>query len=210
MRTFLSLLVATATLLVGAPSAGAADPLTLTIPNGPMPAATLGSAYGLGITALGGGTRPVTWSVSSGSLPPGLSVIKDWGNSSTMVTGTPTATGTYSFSLRVRDKSGNEVAGSFSITVSGSASAAPLSIANAGSLLVRGDVGRSYSASLLAAGGQQPYTWSIMSGTLPTGLSIAGNQISGKPASAGTWTFVVRVADASGQTAAKLLSIVVF
>ncbi len=210
MRTFLSLLVATATLLIGAPAAGAADPLTLTIPNGPLPAATLGSAYGVGITALGGGTRPVTWSVNSGSLPPGLSVIKDGGGSSTMVTGTPTATGTYSFSLRVRDKSGNEVVGSFSIGVSGPASAAALSITNAGSVLVRGAVGRSYSASLLATGGQQPYTWSVVSGTLPAGLSVSGSQISGKPTAAGTWTFIARVADASGQTATKLLSIVVF
>ncbi len=210
MRTFLSLLIATATLLVGAPSAGAADPLTLTIPNGPLPAATVGSVYGVGITALGGGTRPVTWSVSSGSLPPGVSVIKDWDNSSTVVSGTPTATGIYAFSLRVRDKSGNEVVASYSISVSGGASAAPVSIANAGSVLVRGATGKSYSASLLATGGLQPYTWSVVSGALPPGLSVSGNQISGKPAAAGTWTFTVRVADASGQTAAKLLSIVVF
>ncbi|MCX6522191.1 MAG: putative Ig domain-containing protein [Actinobacteria bacterium] len=207
MRKFLGLLAAAATLLLAAPTtATAAEPLTLTVANGPLPAATLGTQYGLGITAIGGGTRPVTWSVVSGSLPPGLSVIKNWGNSSTMINGTPTRGGAYSFTLRARDKDGNSTTGSFSIQVGSGAGA--LSIANAGSLLVGGRLGQSYTANLFAAGGVAPYTWSI-SGTLPTGLTLAGNQIVGKPDVRGTWTFTLVLTDAQRTSVSKLFSIVI-
>ena len=206
MRKFFGLLAAAALLLLAAPTtATAAEPLTLTVPNGPLPAATLGTQYGLGITALGGGTRPVTWSVVSGSLPPGLSVIKNWGNSSTMINGTPTRTGTYSFTLRARDKDGNSTTGSYSIQVGG---AGALSIANAGSLLVGGRLGQRYTANLFAAGGVAPYTWSI-SGTLPTGLALAGNQIVGTPQARGTWTFTAVLTDAQRTSVSKLFSIVI-
>ena len=206
MRKFLGLLAAAAVLLLAAPTtATAAEPLTLTVASGPLPAATLGTQYGLGITALGGGTRPVTWSVVSGSLPPGLSVIKNWGNSSTMINGTPTRGGTYSFTLRARDKDGNSTTGKYSIQVGG---AAALSIANAGSLLVGGRLGQSYAANLFAAGGVAPYTWSI-SGTLPIGLTLAGNQIVGKPEARGTWTFTAVLTDAQRTSVSKLFSIVI-
>lgn len=206
MRKFLGLLAAAALLLLAAPTtATAAEPLTLAVPNGPLPAATLGTQYGFGITALGGGTRPVTWSVVSGSLPPGLSVIKNWGNSSTMINGTPTRTGTYSFTLRARDKDGNSTTGKYSIQVGG---AAALSIANAGSLLVGGRLGQSYTANLFAAGGVAPYTWSI-AGTLPTGLRLSGNQIVGTPEARGTWTFTAVLTDAQRTSVSKLFSIVI-
>jgi hypothetical protein len=206
-------LIASAALLVAAPTANAADPMTLTTPNGALPAATLGTAYSVGITALGGVTQPVRWNISAGSLPSGLSITTDGAGSSTKITGTPTATGVYSFSLRARDKSGNSVTGSFSITVNGAAvvnGAGALTVTNQGSVLVRGETGRSYATTLFASGGQQPYVWSIVSGTLPAGLQLSGNQISGKPSTAGTSTFTAQVADASGQTATKLFSIVIF
>ncbi len=206
MRKFLGLLAAAAVLLLAAPTtATAAEPLTLTVASGPLPAATLGTQYGLGITALGGGTRPVTWSVVSGSLPPGLSAIKNWGNSSTMISGTPTRTGAYSFTLRARDKSGNSTTGSYSIQVGGDGS---LTIANAGSLLVGGRLGVSYTANLFVTGGVAPYTWSV-SGTLPPGLRVDGNRIIGTPEKRGTWTFTVVLTDAERTTVSKAYSVVI-
>lgn len=207
MRKILALLLAGAALLVSAPVdvAHAADPLTLAVPNGPLPDATLGKAYALGITARGGGTRPVTWTVSSGALPPGLSIIKNWGNSSTMINGTPTRVGSYSFSLRARDKDGNTVTGSFTLRVT---SAGALTIANSGSLLVGGRLGQSYSANLFASGGVPPYTWTI-SGSLPPGLRLTGNVIEGTPQTLGTWTFTATVTDAQRTSVSRLFSIVI-
>ncbi|MFG1691470.1 putative Ig domain-containing protein [Gemmatimonadota bacterium] len=72
-----------------------------------------------------------------------------------------------------------------------------------------GQVGTSYSESLAATGGDGDYTWSISSGTLPGGLSLASSTgvISGTPTTAGTSNFTVQVASGEGQTATKALSI---
>ena len=73
-------------------------------------------------------------------------------------------------------------------------------------------VGTTYSASLSASGGTTPYTWSLASGTLPTGLTLSpGGTISGAPTAAGTSNFTVSVSDSSSpaKTAARALSITV-
>jgi hypothetical protein len=60
-----------------------------------------------------------------------------------------------------------------------------------------------YSTTLAAAGGVQPFTWAIASGTLPPGLSIsAGGVISGTPTVLGTTSFKVSVTDSQTPTAA--------
>src|SRR5215471_15863947 len=65
-----------------------------------------------------------------------------------------------------------------------------------------GTVGTPYSATLTATGGTAPYTWTLLSGSLPPGLSLSGaGVISGTPTTAGTYTFTLKVVDASGQTA---------
>ena len=97
------------------------------------------------------------------------------------------------------------VTGSTGLTVQ----TTPLSITT--SSLPGGTLNVSYSATLAASGGTSPYTWSIASGSLPTGLSLAGGTgvISGTPTAAGTFNFTVRVTDSANpaQTATKALSI---
>jgi hypothetical protein len=69
-----------------------------------------------------------------------------------------------------------------------------------------------YNQSCQAAGGNAPYTWSLVSGALPTGLSLSpGGQISGTPTAVGTSNFTIQVADSSvpAQTATQALSITV-
>jgi hypothetical protein len=73
---------------------------------------------------------------------------------------------------------------------------------------------RNYSATLRASGGVTPYTWSIVSGTLPSGLTLNASSgvISGRPTTRGTWVFTVRVSDSQQPTAAvatKQLSLTV-
>ncbi len=63
--------------------------------------------------------------------------------------------------------------------------------------LPSGTVGAPYSAALAAAGGTAPYTYSLMSGILPAGLTISNGQISGTPAAAGTFLATIQVTDSS-------------
>lgn len=58
-------------------------------------------------------------------------------------------------------------------------------------------VGEPYSAQLPVTGGLRPYSFSLESGRLPTGLSLANGTLSGTPAQVGEASFEVRVADAN-------------
>ena len=73
-----------------------------------------------------------------------------------------------------------------------------------------GTEGVAYSETLAATGGTAPYTWTVASGSLPSGLSLATNgTISGTPSAAGTASFTVRCTDANSQTDTQALQIVV-
>ncbi len=69
-------------------------------------------------------------------------------------------------------------------------------------------INAAYSTTLQAAGGSGSYTWSIISGSLPTGLSLEPSSgiITGTPAVPGTYDFVVQVNDGIS-TASRSLSI---
>ena len=60
-----------------------------------------------------GGTSPFTWSVSAGTLPPGLTL----GASTGLLSGTPTTAGSYSFTVKVTDSSGLSDTEAVSLTV---------------------------------------------------------------------------------------------
>jgi hypothetical protein len=83
-------------------------PLVITTQS--LPAATVGVPYSATLTATGG-IPPYTWTVISGSLPPGLSL-----SSAGVISGTPTTAGTYNFTVQVIDPLGNF--GSISVGVS--------------------------------------------------------------------------------------------
>ena len=73
--------------------------------------ATVGSAYGASLFA-DGGTQPYTWAIVAGALPPGLRL------SGNVISGTPTTAGTFTFTARVSDNSGQQASMVLSITVS--------------------------------------------------------------------------------------------
>ena len=64
------------------------------------------------------------------------------------------------------------------------------------------------SATLAASGGVAPYTWSLLSGPLPPGISVSpAGQVAGTPSTSGAFNFQVRVADSRGTTVNRALSI---
>jgi hypothetical protein len=139
-----------------------------------------------------GGTAPFTWSVASGALPGGLSLGASATNSVT-ISGTPTAQGTFTFTIKIVDSKG-AVATSPSLTIKVSnlviTTASPLPAATGGT---------PYSLQFAATGGTPPYQWSVASvSTLPTGLALsASGLLSGTPTTQGTNTFGVTVTDSS-------------
>lgn len=60
-----------------------------------------------------------------------------------------------------------------------------------------GEVGQSYTHNLAASGGTMPYAYSIVDGTLPAGVSLSAGELSGTPATAGSYTFTIAVVDSS-------------
>lgn len=92
-----------------------AAPLAIT-PE-PWPAATVGSFTNLWIDG-SGGLVPYTWAVTAGALPSGMTLIQDAATGpSVRVGGTPTAEGTYDWTLRLTDVQGATTSRAFSVTV---------------------------------------------------------------------------------------------
>lgn len=175
-----------------------------------LPGVLNGADYSEQVIA-NGGVAPLVFSVSSGSLPPGLNL-----NTNGFITGRTTSDGgTFNFTLTVTDQGSPPLTASQAYTLSVSAAPA-LSVAT--SSLANAAQGTLYNAALAASGGVPPLTWSVSSGSLPPGLSLtaATGQISGTPTTQGSFPFAVQVTDSSllppnnhSQTAQQSLSITV-
>jgi sugar lactone lactonase YvrE len=84
----------------------------------------------------------------------------------------------------------------------------PLTITTGGALLP-GFTGGAYSQDLMASGGASPYTWTLVAGLLPAGLTISGAAITGTPTTAGTFNFTLEVSDALSDTATQQFALTV-
>ena len=90
---------------------GAPPPLTITFPSTCCNAGTVGSGYFQNFFS-SGGVGPFTWTVATGHLPPGVVLT---GNH---LGGTPTAAGTFTFTIKVTDSAGNQATEPGSIMIS--------------------------------------------------------------------------------------------
>ncbi|MCZ6491031.1 MAG: Ig domain-containing protein, partial [Acidobacteria bacterium] len=129
---------------------------------------------------------PTTWTQTGGTLPPGLSMI-----SSGLISGTPTATGSFSFGVSGTDVQGQTSSGTVSIFID-------FNPVITTSSLPSGEVNKPYSVTLSVVGAELPLIgWSIISGSLPPGLTLSSSTgtISGTPSTVGIFTFVVGVTD---------------
>ena len=156
-----------------------------------LPHAQAGVSYTQSLKATGG-TPVYVWSISSGSLPAGLSLDRATG----IVGGIPSAAGSYSFLAHVADSFGSFAEAPFVLVVD----AAQLSLS--AQAPATGNAGSPYQVSLSTAGGVAPYRFALDSGTLPDGLALSDSGVlSGTLIRKGTWTFTVCVTDGSQQTA---------
>lgn len=173
--------------------------LAMTPAAGPLPL-----AYGAPTTvnfSTSGGTAPYNYSIPSGSLPVGMSL-----SSAGVLSGTPTVPGAYNVIIRATDSS--------------TGGTAPYRIDQPYLLLVAvpvisfnptsipdGAVGVAYNASLGAQDGVAPYSYSLLSGSLPIGMTLtSGGVLSGVPRSDGAFSLTVRATDAHGQSASRVFT----
>jgi uncharacterized repeat protein (TIGR03803 family) len=146
-----------------------------------------------------GGTAPLTFSVGSG-LPPGVTLT-----ASGVLSGTPTAVGTFIFTVTVSDARGNNASRAFTLPVYPALTITTKSLAswtvNQGG----------YNQTIGASGGVWPsYTFSQVTGHIPVGLSLSGSGVlSGRPAIAGSYAFTVVVTDRRGETASQSCTIII-
>ena len=164
-----------------------------------LPDGTAGVVYNTQtITASGGtGTLTMTYAITSGAIPPGLTfTVNNNGNNSTLtITGTPTASGEISFTVTASDTNGDQATEDYTLTVNaGIVQLNPTSLPS-------GIVNSAYNQTIVASGGvgALSLTSSLTAGALPAGLSfsIVNNQmtISGTPTNTGSATFTVTGTD---------------
>ena len=183
-------------------AASTSAPLSITTTS--LPNGQVGSPYSATLAATGG-TTPYSWSLTSGTLPAGLSLNASTG----AISGTPTATANATaLTFLLTDSSSPAQTKSVNLTLTIAVSIPPPNITTTS--LPNGQVGSPYSATLAATGGTMPYTWSLTSGTLPTGLSLnaATGAITGTPtATANATALTFKLTDSSSPAQTKSVSL---
>jgi len=130
-----------------------------------LPSGTVSKAYSAAIKASGGCT-PYVWKLVSGNLPAGVAKQISTNTTYLNLYGTPTAAATYYPTISVTGCGGHVSEVSYKIVIqsSGSVAISTLSLPN-------GTLKTPYSAAIKASGGCTPYSWNLLSGSLPTGVS---------------------------------------
>jgi len=171
--------------------------MPLTVSGSALPTGTIGRSYK---TTLGasGGQAPYTWKVVAGT-PPSIIGVDTTGT----VSGTPTETGSYGFTVQASDASGQQVKTAASIAITG-----PLAIVTTS--LPGGKAGALYSVNVVANGGLAPYSWKLAGGMLPPGLVLSAlGGVSGTPTTPGSFTFTLQVLDSGGGSTSQAYTVAV-
>jgi hypothetical protein len=164
---------------------------------------TRGVSYALQMTATVSDAK--TWTLNSGTLPPGLSLDANTG----LISGTPTAAGQYTFEVRAKVNADTRA----DTKVLGIVVRDPVAIVAeepiSSTRRAIGEVSAPFEAMLTASGGTGTYTWSISTGELPPGMLFAAGAISGTPRAAGSYDFTVSATDTEARVANYPVRIVV-
>jgi autotransporter-associated beta strand protein len=172
--------------------------MTSSLPNGNQI-----MAYDQSI-ATTGGTAPLTFALSTGTLPAGLSLDSSTG----VISGTPSigSAGSYPFTVQVTDAAGAVVSQPYTVAISavglGALTFDQWTINKTG-----------FIGTIPASTGTGATTLSTISGKPPTGMtySLSGGLITfaGKPTVAGTYTFALKLTDSLGATITQNYCIVI-
>jgi hypothetical protein len=171
---------------------------TITVSPSSLPNGTVGSAYSATVSA-SGGTAPYSYAVTTGALPGGLSL-----SSGGALSGTPTASGTFNFTVTATDSTSQTGSQAYTVTVA----AAPIIVQPA--TLPGATVASAYSQAITATGGTGGFSYAVTAGALPAGLSLSSaGVLSGTPTASGTFTFTVTATDSASQTGSRAYTLTV-
>lgn len=165
-----------------------------------LPSGTLNKSYSATVYATGGCT-PYKWGVVSGALPAGITSKVSSTTTSLLLSGIPTSATTYTPTIQVTGCGGATYKIAYKIVIQ-----SPSSVQISTATLPNGIVGNAYSAAVNAIGGCTPYKWSVVSGTLPAGVTMKVSStstslvLSGTPSSASTYAPSVQVTGCGGAT----------
>ncbi|MBK1871426.1 autotransporter domain-containing protein [Aestuariivirga sp. YIM B02566] len=182
---------------------GTSSPATVTVPISnpvlvsvfPVGSGQRGIALsGVQINTTGGRSpHSCSTTLNTGALPAGTQL-----NSDCTITGTPAASGIFTFTANVTDSSlgtgpFTQATGPLVLTIS----APTITLSPAAGALPGGSAGAAYSQSFTAGGGTAPYSYAQTLGTLPTGMTLTGGTLSGTPTTTGTFNFDITATDSS-------------
>ena len=137
----------------------------------------------------------LTWSITSGALPPGLALANG------VLSGTPTTEGSYTFQVQAALDANRKHAQTYSITVRQPLKVTPAKPLATPPLPTTWEAGVPFSAKLTPSGGSGTYTFALGTGTLPPGLVLGPDgTMSGTPSAAGVFRATVKVSDSEGRT----------
>jgi Ice-binding-like/Putative Ig domain/IPTL-CTERM motif len=158
-----------------------------------LPDGRVGAAYSAIGLSVDGGTAPYRFTITTGSLPPGLAL------SGATLSGTPSTAGTYAFGVRVTDHNGCRDTVEFcAIDI------APGTCPGIGILALSPDdlppanPAVLYAAAITPSGGTPPYTLTLSGGRLPAGLELIPTGILGVTAERGVFPLSITAIDSSG------------
>ena len=163
-----------------------------------LPDGQFRTIYNQTITA-SGGTAPYTFSITEGSLPSGYTLNSTTG----VIYGMTMNYGVYNFRVTATDANGLTGYRDYTIKVCPNITISPASLPS-------GSSGIYYEQTLTAGGGNAPYTYSLTSGSLPSGLTLNSTGVlSGTPTVVGNYVFTVSTTDSNGCSGTRNYSLTI-
>jgi hypothetical protein len=182
----------------------------LSIQDQSVPPATIGQPYSKTLTVnlvtsldpAQGSPTTATWSIKSGSLPTGVSL-----SPAGVLSGTPTSEGAYTFVVKVEGAGGATDTETETLSVRQPlAVTSPFTTRPAPKL----EVDVPFTAAQTVTGGSGSFSWTLASGTLPTGVELKPDgSVTGTPTVPGKFTFAIKVADTEGRSGTLSATLVV-